>query len=204
MSAQPGWYPSPDGQRVFRYFDGTRWTDQTNIALPAADQPRTGSSKRAWFLVAALGLVVVVVAGVLVSTLVDFGKRTSAEGGEGGPSATLSSRSVLIPELNLAPGSKLADQHAGQWEQWDVPMEFPLTVEALRQQLPIGRDYDGLPWCSEYSRPTKIDGVRYDLTTWSWGSEADFMSVSMNPAPWEKSHTEVMLSREPSESGCVR
>lgn len=204
MSAQPGWYPSPDGQRVLRYFDGAQWTDQTNSAVPEANQPSRGSSKRAWVLLATLVLVLIVVAGVMVSTLVDFGGQTSAEDGEGGPPPTLSSRSVLIPELNLAAGSKLADQHPGQWEQWDVPTEFALTVEALRQQLPIGRDYDGLAWCSEYSRDTEIDGVRYDLTTWSWGTAADLVSVSMNPAPWEKSHTEVMLSREPNESGCVR
>lgn len=204
MNAQPGWYPSPDGQRALRYFDGAQWTDQTNSLVSDGDQRTQASSRRVWILLAALGLVLVVIAGVVVSTLVDFGRQTSTEDGEGGPSATLSSRSVLIPELNLAAGSKLADQRAGQWEQWDVPTEYGLTVEALRRQLPIGRDYDGLAWCSEYSRPTEIDGVRYDLTTWSWGTEADLVSVSMNPAPWEKSHTEVMLSREPSESGCVK
>ncbi|WP_246584807.1 DUF2510 domain-containing protein [[Mycobacterium] fortunisiensis] len=152
---------------------------------------------------AALGLVLVVIAGVVASTFVYFGSRTSTDGTESGPT-TASSQSSLVPELNLPTGSELADQHAGQWEQWDVPTEFARTVEALRDQLPIGRDYDGLAWCSEYSRPTEIDGVRYDLTTWSWGGEADLVSVSMNPAPWAKTHTEVMVSREPSESGCVK
>lgn len=204
MSAQPGWYPSPDGQRVLRYFDGDQWTDRTSSAVPDATQPAQGLAKRAWILPTALGLILVAIAGVVVSTLVYFGRSTSTDDTEGGPPSTVSSRSVLIPELNLAAGSKLSDQKAGHWEQWDVPTEFSLTVDGLRQQLPIGRDYDGLAWCSEYSRPTEIDGVRYDLTTWSWGTEADFVSVSMNPAPWEKSHTEVMVSREPSESGCAR
>lgn len=203
MSVQPGWYPSPDGQPNLRYYDGAQWTDETKNTVPDASRPNQRASRRTWILLAALGLVLVVIAGVVVVTLVDVGRQTSGGNGEGASPSTASQRSALMPELNLAAGSKLADQQAGRWEQWDVPTEFDLTVEALRQQLPIGRNYEGLVWCSEYSRPTEIDGVRYDLTTWSWGTEADLVSVSMNPAPWDKDHTEVMLSREPGDSGCA-
>jgi hypothetical protein len=35
-------------------------------------------------------------------------------------------------------------------EYWDVPLPYPDTVKAVRRQLAIGQDYDGLRWCGEH------------------------------------------------------
>lgn len=39
QTAPAGWYPSPDGDPVLRWWDGTLWTDATRIPAPLASEP---------------------------------------------------------------------------------------------------------------------------------------------------------------------
>ncbi|MFT3862021.1 DUF2510 domain-containing protein [Micropruina sp.] len=57
--AQPGWFPDPGGQAgMFRYWDGTAWTDQLS-ADPAAGSTPPGPNNRARVVVAAIAAIVV-------------------------------------------------------------------------------------------------------------------------------------------------
>ena len=57
--AQPGWFPDPGGQAgMFRYWDGTAWTDQ--LSANPGGQPPSGKPGRAGLLIAAIVAVVVV------------------------------------------------------------------------------------------------------------------------------------------------
>jgi hypothetical protein len=59
--------------------------------------------------------------------------------------------SELVPELVLSAGSILENYSSGEpREYWDVPLPYPDTVKAVRRQLAIGQDYDGLRWCGEH------------------------------------------------------
>ncbi|AKS36286.1 DUF2510 domain-containing protein [Mycolicibacterium goodii] len=200
----PGWYPAPDDQRQLRYFDGQSWTDQT-APVAAAARPRGGMPTWAWMLIAmgVIVLLVTIVASVIVFRVappigVDALETSTSSVDES------SSQPRLIPGLTLPDGAKLTNEQPGEWEQWIVQMGYSETVDNLRQQLPIGRSYDGLAWCTEFVSSQEIDGESHELTMWSWGTEADFLSVTASPAPLEKTHTEVMVSRSPKTSGCVR
>ena len=48
MSAEPGWYPDPDG-RGERYWSGDQWTEHARPTMSAASAPADeGSVSRAW------------------------------------------------------------------------------------------------------------------------------------------------------------
>ena len=99
----------------------------------------------------------------------------------------------LIPEMQLPAGA--TKRNYTSHELWDVPLSYAETVEALRPQLPIGRNYDALAWCSEFTRGEHTD--------WSWGAESDYLSVMVDPA-FQGSGSEVTVAREPNASGCQR
>lgn len=101
--------------------------------------------------------------------------------------------SELVPELVLPAGSILENYSSGApREYWDVPLAYPDTVDAVRRQLAIGRDYDGPRWCGEH--------VERDLTMWTWGDKDDMLTVLVDGAV--RSGTEVHVSREPFPPGC--
>jgi hypothetical protein len=77
-------------------------------------------------------------------------------------------------------------------EYWDVPLAYPDTVNAVRRQLAIGREYDGLRWCGEH--------IERDLTMWTWGDKDDMLTVLVDGAV--RSGAEVHVSREPFPPGC--
>ncbi|AFP41997.1 hypothetical protein MSMEI_5557 [Mycolicibacterium smegmatis MC2 155] len=199
----PGWYPAPDDQTQLRYFDGHKWTDQTAPAAAVA-RPRGGMPPWAWILIATgvVFLLVSIVAGVIVF------RAAPPIGVDALDSSTSSveapSQPQLMPGLTLPAGAKLANEQPGEWEQWIVQAGYSETVDDLRQQLPIGRPYDGLAWCSEFVFAKEVDGESHEFTRWTWGTEADLLSVTASPGAVEKEHAEVMVSREPSDSGCVR
>ncbi len=72
MTANPGWYPDPDGKGGQRYFDGSSWTD----ARIAPKKPFAWASVpiAGWIGLALLGIVIVVVFAVVASG----GSRDSA------------------------------------------------------------------------------------------------------------------------------
>lgn len=171
MNTMPaGWYPDPSG-------DGR-------------STARRGLPNWAWAVIAAgLTLVVVVVVAVVV---LDSGP--SSPGVPSTPSA--SARSDLIPEMQLPPGTTRIGHHPRRPNEfWNVPLPYADTVEDVRPELPIGRAYDGLAWCTEYTKG--------ELTIWSWGGESDHLSVTVNPAA-DGDGSEVAVAREPSPSGCRR
>ena len=199
-SIPPGWYPDPNGGPGQRYFDGNQWTQNANSptavsGFAGGSQPavRGGLPGWAWAAIAA-GLtlfVVCVVAGVVV-----FVNGPAMPDSSTNPSTAQSAspqRSGLMPELQLPAGATKRNYSSS--ELWDVPLPYADTVEALRPQLRIGRVYDGLAWCSEFTRG--------EHTAWSWGAESDYLTVMVDPAS-QGDGSEVSVAREPNPSGCQR
>jgi hypothetical protein len=99
--------------------------------------------------------------------------------------------------MALPPGTtRIGQNPTGPNEFWDVPLAYAETVEALRPELPIGRAYKGLAWCTEFTRGE-------ELTIWSWGNESDYLSVQVSPSP-AGNGSQVSVGREPNPSGCQR
>ena len=188
----PGWYPDPNGQPGLRYYDGSRWTDQTGPAAghPTPAQPRRGAPTWVW-AAAAVGVAVVVaiVVGVIV---VKSGPPMPDDSATTSPPAR-PARSTLIPELQLPEGTTKRDYQSQ--EVFDVEQPFAETVDAVRSQLPIGRVYDGLAWCAE-------SDAGDESTTWSWGDERDYLSVWVSSSPQNPGST-VQIERAPRPAGCV-
>jgi hypothetical protein len=64
------------------------------------------------------------------------------------------------------PGETVCGSHAPDMEIWEVTTPYDYTVQFIRQQLPIGKEYEGLPWCSQEN-----NGKR-GFTQWDW-ADAD-------------------------------
>jgi hypothetical protein len=110
---------------------------------------------------------------------------------------------VTIPRLPVPPSfsstatsptetSTPSSSTAAPREYWGVPLPYRDTVNAVRRQLAIGRDYDGLRWCGEH--------IERDLTMWTWGDKDDMLTVLVDGAV--RSGTEVHVTREPFPPGC--
>jgi hypothetical protein len=46
-------------------------------------------------------------------------------------------------------GETVCGSDAPDIEMWSVTTPYDYTVQFIRQQLPIRKDYEGLPWCSQ-------------------------------------------------------
>jgi hypothetical protein len=104
------------------------------------------------------------------------------------------------PQSDLVPGLTLPAGSAAQpnldnpaWERWDVPTPYADTVRSLRGQLPVGSQFNGLPFCFE--------GVENDLTIWGWGTTTDAITVVVKPSGLTTG-SEVSIDREPFSRGC--
>ena len=75
MNSQPGWYPDPQNPTIVRYWDGQKWTSQTqarstNLAMVSAKPPMTALTKVIWFLIAlAAGVVALIVGTTVIANL---------------------------------------------------------------------------------------------------------------------------------------
>jgi hypothetical protein len=152
-------------------------------------------SGKAWAAIAVgLTLFIAATAAVMVfnrgPTYPAVSRTTSSVPTSGPPP-----HSKLMPVLALRAGATKRDYTA--FESWDVPAAYADTVDTVRPQLPIGKVYDGLAWCSEFI------SARGDLTTWSWGAESDYLSVRVTPAAIGDG-SEVTVAREPHPAGCRR
>lgn len=74
-------------------------------------------------------------------------------------------------------------------EVWNTPAAYAFTVQSLREQLPIKRDYNGLPWCSQ-----EING-KLGYTQWDWGDDKRFIVVVVNQ------DGQISLTDKPDDEG---
>ena len=106
-----------------------------------------------WILMAGTVLVVTVVVAVALT-----GGRPNPPGGSG--------RSQLV-DLTMPAGSTLIESfRTNEWdaaEFWDLALPFDQEVQAIRRQLPVGGDLQGLAWCVEEIN----EEVGY--VHWGWG-----------------------------------
>jgi len=100
--------------------------------------------------------------------------------GSGAPTRTVT---VSTPAAAAGPRSKVADitLPAGavnilttkpNMELWSVTTPYDFTVRSLREQLPIGRDYQGLKWCSQ-----EVTDMH---TEWDWGDSKDMLDITVS------------------------
>ena len=80
-----------------------------------------------------------------------------------------SSQSSLLP-LVLPTGS--TGSRNGSWESWKTSTQLAYTVQMIRAQLPIGKSFLGLPWCSGAPFGT--------MQMWDWKSYTKYTMVSIN------------------------
>jgi hypothetical protein len=57
-------------------------------------------------------------------------------------------------------------------EPWDVPMSYPDLLAAMRTQLPLHHDFDGVPWCDE-------DEPDANNTTWLWQGVGNKIQIDL-------------------------
>src|ERR1700693_523258 len=140
----PGWYPDPSGGSGLRYWDGTAWGP---VAPPTP--PKKKSDVRQALLIVMSCLAGLAVVGGLYACGAYYAHHPE---GSGAPNRTVT---VSTPAAAAGPRSKVAavTLPAGSvsvgnlpphMELWAVPTSYDFTVQTVREQLPIGRDYQGL------------------------------------------------------------
>jgi hypothetical protein len=60
-------------------------------------------------------------------------------------------------------------------ELWDVPLPYADLVAAMRKQLPLHHDFDGVSWCDEHEDPHN--------TTWLWQQVGDKIQINLGGGP---------------------
>jgi hypothetical protein len=75
--------------------------------------------------------------------------------------------------VTLPAGSISHKQPEGVGEVWLVTTPYDFTVNNLRQQLPVGDDYEGLRWCNQEVNPTP--GMQW----WAWGDGKTSLDVEV-------------------------
>ena len=66
---------------------------------------------------------------------------------------------ITLPEGSTVSGSKKTTG----WEDWQTPTSLAYNIQMLRQQLPIGKSFLGVPWCASAK---DRDGTQQ----WDWAS----------------------------------
>jgi hypothetical protein len=70
------------------------------------------------------------------------------------------------------PAGTVPDGTLENRELWKVITPYDDTVQYLRQQLPIGHDYQGLNWCGQ--------DVNDSWTEWNWADTKEFLQVHLS------------------------
>jgi hypothetical protein len=95
---------------------------------------------------------------------------------QGGPP-----HSKLI-HLTLPEGStrNTEGRQPGGHEAWAVPKPYDDTVAQIRSQLPLHRDFEGVPWSGEQSQANPPSSV------WEWkkSDNTEFIRVEVAPAEY--------------------
>ncbi len=99
----PAWYPDPNSDRHWRWWDGTSWTDHTAPHWSALDVDKSRIRPRAWaFALAAIPVLLGIAAAILlVIAAIDAGTRTI-------------DRFTAPLTHFIAPGSAAVRLHAGE------------------------------------------------------------------------------------------
>ena len=61
-------------------------------------------------------------------------------------------------------------------ELWDAPLPYADLVAAMRKQLPLHHDFEGVPWCDEYVEDSHN-------TTWLWQKVGDKIRIDIGGGP---------------------
>jgi hypothetical protein len=88
----------------------------------------------------------------------------TAQAIEPGPHSQLAD--ITLP-AGTVPDGTLEDR-----ELWKVITPYDDTVQYLRQQLPIGHDYQGLQWCGQ--------DIKDLWTEWNWADTKEFLQVHLS------------------------
>lgn len=89
------------------------------------------------------------------------------------PTLASGPRSQVVTQLTMPPGAQLAQRLNTHFENWMVDRNRDSVESYLEPQLPVFRDFDGLPWCK--TATTEFDGRKE--TKWVWGTAGDGLMV---------------------------
>lgn len=93
------------------------------------------------------------------------------------PSVTSAAQSAInstLITLKLPPGTKISS-HSDGVEIWQIPGSQEQAVSAVKPQLPIGREFEGLKWCKAETN------VKTGLIDWVWGRPGSSIMVGVFP-----------------------
>lgn len=199
----PGWYPDPGLRPVVRYWDGTRWTDQTLSASTTSDSGSLKTSLPAWGWVLIAVVSTALLAALVTTTVVPRLRSAPHSDRELSVNTAPSDdpvRSDVIPELVLPPGTTRIDgPSSGGVEYWRVPLPHAEVVDRLRVQLPVGRPYGRLAWCGESVSDRPPNGS----VDWMWGTDPDYLGVLIQHGP-QPDYTRVSIGFDGSPLACHR
>ena len=183
MSAEPGWYPDPDG-RGERYWSGDQWTEQIRPATSAASaQADEGSVSRVWRWCRAhpktsIGAAATVVLLVVAAAVSDAQPGPSTAGG---PDTSTSARpsvsqspSTSRPAASRSPQTTRVSTAAADRRQRStttaVGLLTTLPVKGRAPKTGYSRDQFGPAWTDATPAPlghngcdTRNDILRRDL-----------------------------------------
>ncbi|MFH5211435.1 hypothetical protein ACHIPZ_25005 [Antrihabitans sp. NCIMB 15449] len=74
--------------------------------------------------------------------------------------------------MKLPPGSTVSATEG--IEVWETPEKnYWTSFGTLREQLPVGEQFEGLTWCDDDVRPP-------NFVQWTWGDAAEMIVVAVN------------------------
>ena len=92
-------------------------------------------------------------------------KRTTTAGGP---------RAQQAADLTFPPGSEILaaeDTALASYERWQVKGTREFLESYLTPQLPISKEYDGLPWCKTVTLPKQ--------TQWVWANSDGYLMITV-------------------------
>jgi Protein of unknown function (DUF2510) len=155
----PGWYPNPSGAPGQRYWNGQQWTIVK----------RPSSAGKTLLIVG--GVVFALVGGCTVLAALGGSNHDSKPSSSQSTAAAAGPRSK-VADITLPAGAVNILTTKPNVELWSVTTPYDFTVRSLPEQLPIGRDYQGLKWCSQ-----EVTDMH---TEWDWGDSKDMLDITVS------------------------
>jgi hypothetical protein len=98
---------------------------------------------------------------------------TACSGAPSAPAPAPTGPRSALANITLPAGSIGHKQPEGVGEVWLVTTPYDFTVNSLRQQLPVGGDYEGLRWCKQEVNDTP------GTQLWAWGDGKSSLEVEV-------------------------